>query len=95
MHHRVVFREITCDDLDRHCRFMPEEHEFEMHLRALAQDAAWLEGVAEVHREGSHAIVVATDAPLEVMKERFIPILQSHWAHLRLSSFDPSNESQA
>lgn len=95
MHHRVVFREITREDLDRNCHFMPEEHEFEMHLVALAQDAERLEGVIEVHRDGSHAIVVETDAPLEAMKERFVPLLQHHWAKLRLSSFEPSNGSHA
>lgn len=84
MQHRVVFREITLEDIDRHCRFMPEEHEFEMHLGALAHDAARLEGVTEVSRDGSHAIFVTTDATLEVLKEKLVPLLQNHWPYLRL-----------
>ena len=31
MQHRIVFREITREDIDMHCRFMPEDHEFEGH----------------------------------------------------------------
>lgn len=84
MQHRVVFREITREDLDRHCPFMPEEQEFEMHLNALAQDAEWLEGVTEVRSDGSHAIVVTTDATLDLLKERLVPLLQDHWAYLRI-----------
>ncbi|WP_144409234.1 hypothetical protein [Pseudoxanthomonas suwonensis] len=84
MQHRVVFREITNDDFDHHCHFMPEEHEFEMHLNALAHDAEWLEGVTEVRRDGSHAIIVKTDATLGLLKERLVPLLQNHWAHLRI-----------
>lgn len=84
MEHRVEFREITPTDLDRHCRFMPEEHEFEMHLNALANDAEWLEDVTGVRRDGSHAIVITTEATLETLKQRLIPILQNHWAYLRI-----------
>jgi len=84
MQHRIVFREITENDLNRDCPFMPEENEFEMHLGALANDAEWLEGVTVVHRDGSHAIVVTTDATLDVLKERLIPLLQNHWAYLRI-----------
>ena len=95
MQYRVVFREITPNDLDRNCLFMPEDHEFDMHLMAIAQEASWLEGVTEVHRDGSHAIVVTTDAELDVIKERFVPLLQNHWAHLRFSDFDLRDTGQA
>lgn len=63
---------------------MPEEHEFEMHLNALANDSELLEGVNGVRREGSHVIVITTDATLDVLKERLIPLLQNHWAYLRI-----------
>lgn len=84
MKHRILFREITPEDLDRYCHFMSEEHEFEMHLGALANEVAWLEGVTEVIRDGSYAIVVTTEATLDVLKERLVPLLQSHWAYLRI-----------
>ena len=84
MEHRLEFREINGEDLDSHCRFMPEEHEFEMHLNALANDAEWLEGVTEVRRDGSHAIIVTTDATIDMLKERLVPLLQNHWAYLRI-----------
>lgn len=87
---RIVFREITQKDLDRHCLFMPDPQDFEMRLTNLAQrqDAQLLEGVTEVHHDDSHSIVVTTDATLAEMKERFTPILQKHWENLRYSSFD-------
>lgn len=84
MQHRIVFREITREDIDMHCRFMPEDHEFEIHLNALANDVEWLAGVTEVSREGSNVIVVTTDATLDILKERLTPLLQSHWAYLRI-----------
>lgn len=84
MEHRVVFREIKPGDLDRHCHFMPEEQEFELHLSALAHDTEWLEDVTGVRRDGSHAIVITTEAPLETLKERLIPLLQDHWAYFRI-----------
>lgn len=84
MEHRFTFREISPADLDRHCYFMPEEHEFEMHLNALADDAEWLEDVTGVRHDGSHAIVITTEASLETLKERLIPLLQNHWPYLRI-----------
>ena len=95
MQYRFLFREITQADLDKHCPFMPDEHEFEMHLIALSQEALWLQGVTEAHRDGSHAVVVTTDETLEEIKDRFIPLLQNHWAHLRISSVAPHDVSQA
>lgn len=88
MQYRIVFRAITEKDLSKDCLFMPHPQDFEMHLTSLAQDAQWLGGVTEVHLDDSHSIVVTTDATLAEMKERFIPILQNHWGHLRYSSFD-------
>lgn len=84
MRHRIGFREITPKDLDRHCHFMPEDHEFEMHLGALANEALWIEGVSTVDRDGSHAIMFTTEATEEVLKQRLIPLLQRHWAFLRI-----------
>ncbi len=95
MLYRVVFREITQEDLDRNCPFVPEAHVFEMYLEAVVHDASCLDGVTEVYRDGSHAIVLTTDAALDVIKERFTPILQDHWAHLRMSSFDLPDGSKA
>ena len=84
MRHRIAFREITPEDLDRHCPFMPEPHEFDMHLAALAHEALWVEGVSSVERDGSHAIVVDTDSSEDVLKQRLVPLLQHHWASLRI-----------
>ena len=84
MKHRILFREITREDLDRHCHFMPEDHEFEMHLDALANEALWIEGVSAVDRDGSHAIVVTTEATEDFLKQQFIPLLQRHWEYLRI-----------
>ena len=84
MEHRIVFREITARDIDRHCHFLPEEGEFERHLYALTQEARYLDGVTDVRSDGSHAIVVTTDETLDELKQKIIPLLQRHWAYLRI-----------
>lgn len=84
MLYHFVFREITSDDLDNHCHFMPEEHEFEMHMEALAHDIEWLEGVTVVRRDGSHGISVEADTARDLLKKQLVPLLQNHWAYLRI-----------
>lgn len=84
MKYIFVFREITNDDLDTYCRFMPEEHEFEAHINALAHDIEWLEGVTEVRRDGSHTISIETDTGHDLLKRQLVPLLQNNWAYLRI-----------
>lgn len=51
--------------------------------------------MAEVDRDGLHAIFITADIAIDALKEKFIPLLRSHWAHLRLSSFDTYDGDQA
>lgn len=84
MKHRIIFREISHQDLDKQCIFMPEEHDFEIHLEALVNDIKQLECVTDAHRDGSHAIMVVTSSTLDALKKNLIPFLQHHWAYLRI-----------
>lgn len=84
MEHRVKFRKLTLKDLGRDCRFVPDEDEFEMHSNALVNDVEMLEGVTGLRSDGPHAIVITTDDTLDVLKQRLSPLLQNHWAYLRI-----------
>lgn len=84
MQHRIVFQEITRQDINTSCRYMPPKDEFAIFFSAFANDVERLQGVTEVIRDGTHAIVVKTDATLDVLKEWLVPLLRHYWERLRI-----------
>lgn len=50
----------------------------------LGDSVRWLEGVSDVRRDGSHAMLVNTDALIGLLKEQLVQLLQHHLEYLRI-----------
>jgi hypothetical protein len=87
MRYRIEFKQITGQELDNHCPFVPDDREYGSGFLSIMNDATWINGVSGVIRDGANAIVVTSDSSLEELKADFVPTLQRNWARLRAISF--------
>ena len=87
MRYRIEFKQIDVQDLDRHCPSVPDDREYESGFLTVMSDATWIDGVTDVARDGSSAIIVTSSLALDDLKTEFVPTLQRNWARLRAIGF--------
>lgn len=81
----LSFRQIEQSDVDRDCRFLPESHEYEMHLQAIIEDIGALNGVTSVKVDENDIFVNAEHHDMQSFKSVLKPLLQCHYCFLRLN----------
>ncbi len=90
MKYRILFRELNESETGgRECPFLPEAGEFEMYLKAIAQDINGLAGITEVAEHAVNNLIVTTrDVDLQSLKAELNPFLSQYIQYLRISSIE-------
>ncbi|EIC2574690.1 TPA: hypothetical protein ACX3EK_002627 [Vibrio parahaemolyticus] len=89
MKYRLGLKEITEDDVNAQCPFMPEPEDYQMYVAAFADDFNQLDIVESAVVENNSVIIkLAEGADIEQLRQVSISIHQNYWDYLRTTGFE-------
>ncbi|WP_215641280.1 hypothetical protein [Vibrio alginolyticus] len=83
MKYRLGLKEITEDDVNAQCPFMPEPEDYQMYVAAFADDFNQLD-----IENNSVIIKLAEGVDIEQLRQVSISIHQNYWDYLRTTGFE-------